>query len=83
MKRENRYLVFKRKDMLEHLTPEQQSFLEGIAFQIELGRKACEKSPIECVVVEHDWPMYEDTWQAIEQWVEIINASRHRIIDRR
>ena len=58
MKRENRYVVIKLKDL------------------DEIGRKILPRllrinkiRSIECVVVEPDWPMYEDTWTAIENWV--------------
>lgn len=27
------------------------------------------KADIQAVVVEHDWPMYEETWKAIERYV--------------
>ena len=27
------------------------------------------KGEIDCVVVERDWPMYEQVWQLIEDWV--------------
>lgn len=58
IKREDRYLVAKRK----HLTLEQTERLEALLAEFDLP-------PIECVVVESDWPNYEDTWTAIEQIV--------------
>jgi hypothetical protein len=55
-KREWRFIVAKVK----HLTPEQcQQIVDLIG--------AFDHPPMECVVVESDWPNYEDTWEAIEQ----------------
>jgi len=55
--RENRYAVFK----LKHLTEEQKQRLYDLT--MELGPY---NSVGECVVVEADWPNYEDTWAAIK-----------------
>lgn len=53
--REERYIVIKRK----HLTP----FMEGaIRNQLE----ALEVPPVDCVVVESDWPECEKVWRMIE-----------------
>lgn len=70
MERENRYLVFKNKDINEHLTLEQQAALDAMAEQINIGRGTCEKEILECVVVEHDWPEYEAVWDMIEARVD-------------
>jgi hypothetical protein len=55
--RETRYAVFK----LKNLTEEQKQRLYD--FSMELGPYNSVK---ECVVVESDWPNYEDTWAAIQ-----------------
>lgn len=55
--RETRYAVFK----LKYLTEEQKQRLYD--FSMELGPYNSVK---ECVVVESDWPNYEDTWAAIQ-----------------
>lgn len=55
--RETRYAVFK----LKNLTEEQKQRL--YEFSMELGPYNSVK---ECVVVESDWPNYEDTWAAIQ-----------------
>jgi len=68
--REEKYLVFKIKD-LEKLEGASQRFLRDIASMVNMNRHVKEgKDPIECVVVEHDWPMYEDVWSMIQQYVE-------------
>lgn len=55
-KREHRYFVFKVKN----LTQDQQQRL--FDFEMELGPR---NSVGECVVVESDWPNYQETWDAI------------------
>jgi hypothetical protein len=66
-KRENRYLIFKRKDVRAALTPLEQDILERIAFKVLNHRVAEGKDSLRCVVVERDWPEYEPTWAAIEK----------------
>ena len=65
-KRENRYLVLKRKDLKACLTATEISILDAIAAKVDDYRTVC-KAPFECVVVESDWPEYEPTWAAIEK----------------
>ncbi len=55
--REHRYFVFKVKN----LTQDQQQRLYD--FEMELGPR---NSVGECVVVESDWPNYQDTWADIQ-----------------
>ena len=69
MKRENRYVVIKRKDIDKYLPDEMRRQLGFIIKAITHKRAIEDKKPIDCVVVESDWPMYEETWQEIEQWV--------------
>lgn len=72
MERENRYLVLKRKH-LEMLSDSAKEELENIVFAVGLARMTDmdtgSKGEIDCVVVERDWPMYEQVWQLIEDWV--------------
>lgn len=70
MKRENRYLVLKRSDIDEYLTIPEQLQLDSIARAISLGKEIDNKEPKKYVVVAEDWPMYEDTWKAIEDWID-------------
>lgn len=70
VKRENRYLVVKRKDILSHLTKAEEHQLGLLVEKIADGRKLQGKSDLACVVVENDWPEYEITWNMIENRVE-------------
>ena len=65
-KREERYLVFKLSDVEEHFTPDEKRHLERLVEVQRAGREEVCKSPLDCVVVESDWPEYEPTWKAIE-----------------
>ena len=64
--REERYIVFKISDVVEHLTTTEALHLERLYEIQRVGRKEAGKSELECVVVESDWPEYESTWRAIE-----------------
>jgi len=64
--REKRYLVFKLSDVEEHFTPGERQQLARLAEVQRVGRSEAGKPPLECVVVEADWPEYEPTWKAIE-----------------
>jgi hypothetical protein len=65
-KREFRYAVIKRKDADAALTPEERDQLSDLLWKVACWRERNGKPPLECVVVEHDWPEYEPTWKAIE-----------------
>lgn len=62
--RERRYLVLKTKDVEQLPAKHKQRLaqIEQAVFAIRRGR------PLECVVVESDWPIYEATWQQIEAY---------------
>ena len=64
--REKRYLVFKLSDVEEHFTPGEKQQLARLVEVQRVGREEAGKAPLECVVVESDWPEYEPTWNAIE-----------------
>ena len=64
--REERYIVFKLSDVEEHFTPSEKQQLARLAEVQRVGRSEAGKPPLECVVVEKDWPEYEPTWKAIE-----------------
>lgn len=53
--REDRYIVIKRQDLLS----QEIEALEDYIAQKELRTR-------ECVVVEPDWPIYEDVWKMVE-----------------
>lgn len=65
-KREHRYLVFKIKDIEQYLDTGEQEFLFAIGAILDACRKINDKPPLECVVVENDWPEYETVWKMIE-----------------
>lgn len=64
--REERYVVFKISDVVEHLTTTEALHLARLYEIQRVGRKEAGKAELECVVVEADWPEYEPTWRAIE-----------------
>lgn len=70
IERESRYLVIKFKDAIEALTVEQREALRGIALAVTAHRLKNGKQPLEAVVVESDWPEYEQTWNMIEARVK-------------
>lgn len=60
--RERRYHVLKLKDVAQLPAKHQQRLqqIEQAVFAIRKGK------PLECVVVESDWPIYEATWQQVQ-----------------
>lgn len=62
-KREERYIVFKLSDLGNSLKGDE---IRRLAREYEEHRQQLGKPPLECVVVESDWPEYEPTWKAIE-----------------
>ena len=64
--REERYLVFKLADVEKDFFPSEISQLLRLYETQQNRRKQRGKPPLECVVVESDWPEYEPTWKAIE-----------------
>ena len=65
MKREKRYIVLKLKDILAALTEDEQYQMQALAARVSVSRYMRGASDLKCVVVEHDWPEYEPTWDAI------------------
>ena len=62
-KREERYVVFKLSDLGNSLKGDE---IRRLAKEYAEQRGLKGKAPLECVVVESDWPEYEPTWKAIE-----------------
>ena len=58
-KREERYIVLKRKN----LYPEQESAIRDLLEEMGI-------LTVECVVVESDWPESETVWQMIQDRIE-------------
>ena len=65
-KREERYIVFKLADVEKNFFPSEISQLLRLYETQQSMRKQSGKPPLDCVVVEKDWPEYEPTWKAIE-----------------
>lgn len=74
MKREIRYVVVKIKDAQNHLSQADLDRLQNLAMSVNAGRLAEGKHPMECVVVESDWPEYERVWQMIADRVDSMTA---------
>jgi len=70
MIRENRYTVFKNKDIVKYLTEEQKQFLDTISETIVYGRVKDKRHEFNCAIVESDWPEYETVWKLIEDRVD-------------
>jgi hypothetical protein len=67
-KRENRYFVLKWTDIdAARLPSDLRVALHRAGHLVAAQRLERGKLPLECVVVEKDWPEYEPTWAAIEQ----------------
>lgn len=64
--REARYAVLKSADVMQCLTVSELIELRRIQAKVEEHRAEIGKPPLDCVVVESDWPEYEPTWNAIE-----------------
>lgn len=65
--REERYTVLKHTDIHEALDPDETTTLIELEEKISIYREAQNKIPLQCVVVESDWPEYEIVWKMIEQ----------------
>lgn len=61
--REEHYIVFKISDLGNSLKGDE---IRRLAREYAEQRRLKGKKPLECVVVEKDWPEYEPTWKAIE-----------------
>ena len=61
--REERYIVFKLSDLGNSLKGDE---IRRLAREYAEQRRLRGKPPLECAVVESDWPEYEPIWRAIE-----------------
>ena len=68
--REERYIVIKLKDVDNYLDDNYKDKLVAVCNEIADFRSLDNQEPLNCVVIEDDWPMYEDTWKAIQEYVE-------------
>jgi hypothetical protein len=67
-RRESRYIVMKVSDVNVALSDVEREQLSGLMEKIVEHRQSAGKAPLECVVVEADWPIYDSTWDAVEQF---------------
>lgn len=75
MKRENRYIVFKKSDVAAgvksgRITHNDQFQLNALIDLLATVRADQGKDPLSAVVVESDWPEYEHVWELIRLRVE-------------
>lgn len=71
--RECRYGVIKFSDANAALTEGEREQLATLMTKVAGHRIEQGKAPLECVVVESDWPIYEATWAAVEQMAPASN----------
>lgn len=70
MKQEDRYTVIKHTDEDAALTLAERTELYRLCTKVLAHRNRAGKAPLRCVVVEHDWPEYGPTWQALAARVD-------------
>jgi len=70
MIRENRYLVLKLSDVERLLNSEEKVVLRNITRKVDTSRLLEGKERLGCVVVEHDWPEYEQVWRMLSERVD-------------
>lgn len=66
IKKEPRYVVFDTTDIFDYLSDDQIAAIEQIGQRISKGRAEAGKPEFNAVVVERDWPEFDQTWAAIE-----------------
>lgn len=69
MNREDRYAIIKLSDT-DHMNYDDQLKLRQLLRKLEKIRVKNGKQPLQAVVVEHDWPEYEQVWKMIEERVD-------------
>lgn len=62
-----RYIVLKRKDVLEYLSMEERVQLARLTTKIYDCREEEGRQELACVVVESDWPEYMPTVLALKE----------------
>lgn len=68
--REDRYLIIKRKDLAEAAKTLNDDHLKSfniVLSHIDSVRRKRGVDQIKAVVIENDWPEYEQVWKAIEK----------------
>jgi hypothetical protein len=74
MERQFRYLVMKHKDLSKYLTDTERDVLMLLVKKVSAGRADEGKPWLKCVVVESDWPEYDETWEKIAARVDAENG---------
>ncbi len=64
--KEDRYIVLKKSNLV-FLTESQRVVLDEICRTHANTRKGFGRPPLECVIVESDWPEYVQVWKSIEE----------------
>jgi hypothetical protein len=73
--REMRYLVAKVRDVDSALTDAEKIQLKTLLQKVDVHRVNSGKAPLECVVVESDWPNYQSTWDGVQKAFEAKEAA--------
>lgn len=69
--REARYIVVKLTDLASAgLSRGEIDAFNNFCDKIAIARASHGKPPLQCVVIESDWPEYEPTWDAIKVRME-------------
>ena len=63
---EHRYVVIKISDIVDSISPNEVAALKSIMEKISIHRAKCGKIPLECVVVESDWVVYDKVWDMVK-----------------
>jgi hypothetical protein len=79
MKREQRYIVLKLKDLANVLTREETKTLTALCNKVTEHRLLRGARLLTCVVVEDDWPEYEPTWAALERRMDSITQGKRAV----
>lgn len=70
MKLELRYLVLKIKDVEKYLTKTEKAMLYILCQKIQSARLDDNKSILEGIVIQKDWPEYEPTLELLSKRVD-------------
>ncbi|AXC43172.1 hypothetical protein [Salmonella phage S124] len=84
MEREERYVVIKLSDIekaleLGHINKSNIITLEHILTKIWYSRNQRGKEDLKTVVIEHDWPEYEEVWRMLKSRIEFEQARQEEL----
>ncbi|MDF1830640.1 hypothetical protein [Cycloclasticus pugetii] len=71
MKRERRYTIFKHRDIEKYLTEDQIEKLFELESEISFRRQQDGRGLMSGLVIERDWPEFEQAWSLIERRVDL------------